>query len=177
MDYICGYAQFDKNLKNEKFLNVRLNNTIFHNTNIFTITKFIDDEFVNFLNGKYCYKCYLDLNLCKCFKSNDELTDDALDIGLNDDYNPKNSIKFFEYDINKTKGTHIQGKPKIDDKNNIITKSHFNNQINNKNNNNMLNEENSRKNNLFNSKQKFESMRIYNNNDQEKGKFKLRLNN
>ena len=171
LDYICGYAQFDKNFKNEKFLNVRLNNTIFHNTNIFTITKFINDEFANFLNGKYCYKCYLDLNLCKCFKSNDELTDDALDIGLNDDYNPKNSIKFFEYDINKTKGTHIQGKPKIDDKNNIITKSHFNNQINNnnKNNNNMLlNEGNSKKNNLFNSKKKFETLRYYNNNDQEK---------
>ena len=89
-EYVCGFSKFDKNLTNEKFLNVRLNNTTFHNTNIFTITKLIDKEFENFVNGKYCYKCYLEPNLCKCFKTNEELTDEALDIGINDDYNPKN---------------------------------------------------------------------------------------
>jgi hypothetical protein len=152
LNYMHGFSKFDKKLNNEKFLNVRLNNSIFQNTNIFTITKFIDTEFDNLINGKYCYKCYLDLDVCKCFKSNDELTDEALDIGLNDDYNPKNSIKYFEYDINKSRGTLIKGKPKIDNKDNIITKSHFsqNNELrsknNNSNNNSLMNSLNSRRN-------------------------------
>ena len=172
-EYICQFSKFDKKLKNEKFLNVRLNNTIFHNTNIFTITKFIDDEFDNFVNGKYCYKCYLDLKSCKCFKSNDELTDEALDIGLNDDYNPKNSIKFFEYDNNKTRGALIEGKPKIDNKDNIITKNHFNNQLKES----KLNDRNKKKNNLINSKKRFECLRYYDKQEDEKDKIKLRDNN
>ena len=173
LEYVCQFSKFDKKLKNEKFLNVRLNNTIFHNTNIFTITKFIDNEFDNFVNGKYCYKCYLDLKSCKCFKSNDELTDEALDIGLNDDYNPKNSIKFFEYDNNKTRGALIEGKPKIDNKDNIITKNHFTNQLKQS----KLNDGNKKKNNLMNSKKRFECLRYYDEKEQEKDKIKLRDNN
>ena len=166
LNYIHGFSKFDKKLNNEKFLNVRLNNSIFQNTNIFTITKFIDTEFDNLINGKYCYKCYLDLDVCKCFKSNDELTDEALDIGLNDDYNPKNSIKYFEYDNNKSRGTLIKGKPKIDNKDNIITRSHFNqsNELrsknNNSNNNSLMNSLNSKKN--------VEFLRYYNINNKNK---------
>lgn len=160
LNYIHGFSIFDKKLKNEKFLNVRLNNSIFQNTNIFTITKFIDTEFDNLINGKYCYKCYLDLDACKCFKSNEELTDEALDIGLNDDYNPKNSIKYFEYDNNKSRGTLIKGKPKIDNKDNIITKSYFNqsNELKSKNNN-------SNNNSLMNSKRNVEYLRYYDKNN------------
>ena len=171
-EYIYQFSKFDKRLKNEKFLNVRLNNTIFHNTNIFTITKFIDNEFDNFINGKYCYKCYLDLNLCKCFKSNEELTDEALDIGLNDDYNPKNSIKFFEYDNNKKRGALIEGKPKIDNKDNIITKNHFTNQLKNS----KLNPGNNSKNNLFHSKKNVEFLRYYDEKKQNKDKINISNN-
>ena len=126
--------------------------------NIFTITKFIDNEFENFVKGKYCYKCYLDLNLCKCFKSNDELTDDALDIGLNDDYNPKNSIKFFEYDINKTKGE--------DD---IITKKKLiKNDIRKR--ELLFIDGNKQKNDLLNSRKKFDALKV------KKDKEKLKEN-
>ena len=131
LDYIFGFSAFDKNLTNEKFLNIRLNNTKFYNTNIYTITKFIDDEFENFVKGKYCFKCYLDLNICKCSK--EDLTDESLDIEINDDYNPKNSIKFFEYNINKDNGTIIKVKPKIEQNREIITKNKLiNNDINKK---------------------------------------------
>ena len=71
---------------------------------------------------------------------------------MNDDYNPKNSIKYFEYDINKSRGTLIKGKPKIDNKDSIITKSHFsqNNELrsknNNSNNNSLMNSLNSKRN-------------------------------
>ena len=175
-DYLCGFSKFDKNLKNEKFLSVRLNNTIFRNTNIFTITKFIDNEFDNFVNGKYCYKCYLDVNLCKCFKSNEELTDEALDLGINDDYNPKNSIKFFEYDDNKARGTGtlIQRKPKIDNNDEIITKNKFNNEQKQ----NEIKEENKKKNPLFVPKKKYEYLRYYKKKDekeQNKGKETMKL--
>ena len=170
LNYIHGFSRFDKKLNNEKFLNVRLNNSIFQNTNIFTITRFIDTEFDNLINGKYCYKCYLDLDVCKCFKSNDELTDEALDIGLNDDYNPKNSIKYFEYDNNKSRGTLIKGKPKIDNKDNVITKSHFsqNNELKSKNNNSLINSLNSnRKNPDF--------LRYYDINNKNKNKNTIQL--
>ena len=171
-DYVYHFSKFDKKLNNEKFVNVRLNNTIFNNTNIFTITKFIDNEFDNFVNGKYCYKCYLDLKSCKCFKSNDELTDEALDIGLNDDYNPKNSIKFFEYDNDKkTRGALIKGKPKIDNKDNIITKNHFNN---NNIKNNKLNEGKNKKNKSLNPRGGVEFLRYYDNKEEEKEE-KIRL--
>ena len=169
LDYIIGFSKFDKKLKNDKFLNVRLNNTIFHNTNIFAITRFIDDEFDNFLNGKYCYKCYLDTNMCKCFKSNDEYTDEALDLGLNDNYNPKNSIKYFEYDNTKTRGTLIQGKPKIDEKDKIISKVNFNNG-----NKIDLLDESRKQNILLNSRSKNYDMLRYFNNDKKDEKIKLR---
>ena len=173
LNYIIGFSKFDKKLNNEKFLSVRLNNTTFHNTNIFTITKFIDDEFDNFLCGKYCYKCYLDSKTCKCFKSNDESTDEALDLGLNDNYNPKNSIKFFEYDNNKTRGTLIQGKPKIDDKDKIITRHNFNNKESKKN----LIEESKKSNSPFKSKKKYDVLRYYDiDKDQNNNKIQLRKN-
>ena len=160
-DYICGFSVFDKKLKNEKFLNVRLNNTKFYNTNIFTITKFIDDEFDNFVKGKYCYKCYLDLNICKCSK--EELTDD-FEIGIDDDYNPKNSIKFFEYNKNGDKGTLITSKPKIDQDSDIITKNKLINS--NIKINELIPKGNNQKNILLNSRKKFDALQVKN--DKEK---------
>ena len=160
-DYICGFSVFDKKLKNEKFLNVRLNNTKFYNTNIFTMTKFIDDEFENFVKGKYCYKCYLDLNICKCSK--EELTDD-FEIGIDDDYNPKNSIKFFEYNKNRDKGTLITSKPKIDQDSDIITKNKLINS--NIKINELIPKGNNQKNILLNSRKKFDALQVKN--DKEK---------
>jgi len=155
LDYIYGFSSFDKKLKNEKFLNIRLNNTKFNNTNIFTITRFIDNEFENFVKGKYCYKCYLDLNICKCGK--EDLEDNSLDIGINDDYNPKNSIKFFEYNKEKDKNNIIEGKPKINQSSQIITKNKLiKNDIKGK----ELIDVSSQKNILMNSRKKFESLRI-----------------
>ena len=160
-DYICGFSVFDKKLKNEKFLNVRLNNTKFYNTNIYTMTKFIDDEFENFVKGKYCYKCYLDLNICKCSK--EELTDD-FEIGIDDDYNPKNSIKFFEYNKNGDKGTLITSKPKIDQDSDIITKNKLINS--NIKINELIPKGNNQKNILLNSRKKFDALQVKN--DKEK---------
>ena len=158
LDYIFGFSAFDKNLTNEKFLNIRLNNTKFYNTNIYTITKFIDDEFENFVKGKYCFKCYLDLNICKCSK--EDLTDESLDIEINDDYNPKNSIKFFEYNINKDNGTIIKVKPKIEQNREIITKNKLiNNDINKK---ELISNENKIKNSLLNSRKNFEALKVKN---------------
>ena len=154
LDYIHGFSSFDKNLKNENFLNTRLHNTKFNNTNIYTITKFIDNEFENFVKGKYCYKCYLDLKECKCLK---EDQDESLDIGINDDYNPKNSIKFFEYDKEKEKSIIIEGKPKTDESMEIITEDKL---IKKDIKMRDLMNENKQKNILLNSRKNFEAMRV-----------------
>ena len=169
LDYIYGFSAFDKNLKNEKFLNVRLNNTKFYNSNIFTITKFIDNEFDNFVKGKYCYKCYLDLNACKCSK--EEFTDESLDIGINDDYNPKNSIKFFEYNKNKD-GTIISRKPKTKENEDIIT----NNKLikSNIKKNDLISNENKLKNVLLNSRKNFEALKVKNQKEKLKENILLR---
>ena len=154
LDYIYGFCVFDKKLKNEKFLNVKLNNTKFYNTNIYTMTKFIDDEFENFVKGKYCYKCYLDINICKCSK--EEIIDD-FEIGIDDDYNPKNSIKFFEYNKNGDRGTLIQSKPKTNEDDDIITKNKLiNNNIKKK---ELISKEKNQKNILLNSRKKFDALK------------------
>ena len=155
LNYIYGFSAFDKKLKNEKFLNVRLINTKFNDTNIFTITKFIDNEFENFVKGKYCYKCYLDLNICKCSKEDD----DILEIDIKDDYNPKNSIKFFEYD--KNKGAIIRGKPKTTENDDIITKNDLINSNVKK--RLILNDDAKKKNILINSRKNFEALKIHKN--------------
>ena len=167
LDYIFGFSSFDKNLKNEKFLSVRLNNTNFNNTNIFTITRFIDEEFDNFVKGKYCYKCYLDLNKCKCSK--EELNDEMLDLGINDDYNPKNSIKFFEYNKNKESDNFIQGKPKTKGEDDIITKKKLiKNDIRKR--ELLFIDGNKQKNDLLNSRKKFDALKV------KKDKEKLKEN-
>ena len=158
LDYIYGFSSFDKNLKNEKFLNVRLNNTKFYNTNIFTITKFIDDAFDNFVKGKYCYKCYFDLDSCRCSK--EDLTDDSLDIGINDDYNPKNSIKFFEYNKTNERGNIINAKPKTNQNEGLITQSKLIN--NNIKKNELIPNENKQRNILLNSRKHFEALKVKN---------------
>ena len=167
LDYIFGFSSFDKNLKNEKFLSVRLNNTNFNNTNIFTITRFIDEEFDNFVKGKYCYKCHLDLNKCKCSK--EELNDEMLDLGINDDYNPKNSIKFFEYNKNKESDNFIQGKPKTKGEDDIITKKKLiKNDIRKR--ELLFIDGNKQKNDLLNSRKKFDALKV------KKDKEKLKEN-
>ena len=170
MDYIYGFSAFDKNLKNERFLNVRLNNTKFNNTNIYTITKFIDDEFENFVKGKYCYKCYLDHEVCKCSK--EKLSDDSLDIGINDDYNPKNSIKFFEYNKDKEKGAIIKSKPKTNKYEDIITENKLINSNSKK--NDLMSNENRQRNILLNSRKNFEALKVKNDKERLKENILLR---
>ena len=110
------------------------------------------------MKGKYCFKCYLDLNICKCSK--EDLTDESLDIEINDDYNPKNSIKFFEYNINKDNGTIIKVKPKIEQNREIITKNKLiNNDIIKK---ELISNENKIKNSLLNSRKNFEALKVKN---------------
>ena len=117
INYICSFSKYDKHLSNPTFIKTRLNNTKLLNTNIFNITKFIDDEYNNLINGKYCLKCYLDLNKCICNKSKIEeetsfLEDDELDIDFGNDYlNRKNS----EYNSIKCKGITINRKPKAEE--------------------------------------------------------------
>ena len=117
INYICNFSKYDKHLSNTTFVEVRLKNSKLMNTNIFNITKFIDDEYNNLINGKYCFKCYLDLNKCICNKKNEDeyyLDEDDIDIDIDfeiDYYNKNKS----EYERTKCKGTIINRKPKTEE--------------------------------------------------------------
>ena len=113
INYICSFSKYDKHLSNSIFIEARLKNSKLLNTNIFNITRFIDDEYNNLINGKYCLKCYLDKNKCICNKKNEEEyyydDEDGIDIDFDIDYYNKNK---FEYNRTKCKGTTINRKPK-----------------------------------------------------------------
>jgi hypothetical protein len=115
INYICSFSKYDKHLSNPDFIEKRLKNSKIINTNIFNITRFIDDEYNNLINGKYCFKCFLDLNKCICNKKVKEdyyYDENDLDLDFDIDYNSKNKI---EYDSTKCKGTIINRKPRAEE--------------------------------------------------------------
>ena len=115
INYICSFSKYDKHLSNPTFIEKRLKNSKLISTNIFNITKFIDDEYNNLINGKYCINCYLDLNKCLCNKKikEDYYYDEYdLDIDFDTEYNSKNKI---EYDSTKCKETIINRKPRTEE--------------------------------------------------------------
>ena len=115
INYICSFSKYDKHLSNPTFIEKRLKNSKLISTNIFNITRFIDDEYNNLINGKYCINCYLDLNKCLCNKKikEDYYYDEYdLDIDFDTEYNSKNKI---EYDSTKCKETIINRKPRTEE--------------------------------------------------------------
>jgi hypothetical protein len=116
INYISSFSKYDKHLSNSDLIQTRLKNSKLINTNIFTITRFIDDEYNNLINGKYCFKCYLDINKCICKKkAEDEFyydNEDEIDIDFDTDYYNKNKI---EYDSTKCKGVTVKRKPKSEE--------------------------------------------------------------
>ena len=169
--YLNDFSSFDKNLSNELFIINRLKNSYLTNTNIFSITKFIDNEYENLIEGKYCMKCYQSENICDCLqkKTIEDEEDYTIDLEMNDDDASKCIVNHFEYDSTKVKGILIKRKPKIEEnyedpitnlinkrkyfttnnskenekkKSNFIFKSNFNN-----NSNNLINSQNENNNN------------------------------
>ena len=110
------FSKYDKRLSNPAFIQTRLKNSKLINTNIFNITRFIDDEYNNLINGKYCIKCYLDLKKCICNKKKDDDyyydDEDGLDIDFDIDNYNKNK---FEYDSTKCKDVTVKRRPKAEE--------------------------------------------------------------
>ena len=114
--YLNDFSLFDKNLSNEQFITIRLKNSNLTNTNIFSITKFIDNEYENLIEGKYCMKCYQNENICDCLQKKTEDEEDyTIDLEMNDDDASKCIVNHFEYDSTKVKGILIKRKPKIEE--------------------------------------------------------------
>ena len=152
--FLCDFSDFDKNLNNEEFITERLGKTKLNDTNIFTLIKFIDDEYENLVNGEYCLKCFNNINICKCFKyknideiEKDDINDqencmeedfEIFDRELNDDesFNSKRKINCFNYNTNNDNIVNLLIKTKSNlNKNNykklmdiIIPNEEFNNQ-------------------------------------------------
>ena len=122
INYINDFTKYDKHLSNSNFIQTRLKNTKLIHTNIFSITKFIDDEYSYLIYGKYCAKCFLDKNKCSCetnnYKDNNNNEyyysdmDNILDIEFDPYYFNKNKE---EYDSTKWKDISIKRKPKIEE--------------------------------------------------------------
>jgi hypothetical protein len=147
INYLNDFSLFDKNISNIQFISNRLKNSNLTNTNIFSITKFIDDEYNNLVNGNYCIKCYQNEKNCECLqkKTFEEEEDYTIDLEMNDDDASKCIVNHFEYDSTKVKGILIQRKPKIEENyedpiTNLINKRKYvttnNSKENNKENNN-----------------------------------------
>ena len=116
INYICSFSKYDKQLSNSIFIETRLKNSKLISTNIFNITRFIDDEYNNLINGKYCHKCFLDINKCICNKKKEDEyyydEGDGIDIDFDIDYYNKSK---FGYDSTKCKGITINRRPKAEE--------------------------------------------------------------
>lgn len=117
IDYLISFSKYDKKLSNETFITERLKLSKITNTNIFSMVKFLDEEYNNLINGKYCNKCYLTTESCHCTKkSTDVDEDEGFDVDMpNDEFTAKSLINHFEYDSTKVKGVLIKRKPKIEE--------------------------------------------------------------
>ena len=120
INFLNDFSKYDKHLSNSAFIETRLKNTKLTNTNIFTIIKFLDDEYANLIYGKYCFKCFLDLNKCSCeknkLKKDEEYyysdIDNIIDIEFDPYYFNKHQN---EYDSTKWKDISIKRKPKTEE--------------------------------------------------------------
>ena len=120
INFLNDFSKYDKHLSNSIFIETRLKNTKLIRTNIFTIIKFLDDEYTNLIYGKYCFKCFLDNNKCLCEinkdKKDDEFyfseIDNIMDIEFDPFYFTKHEN---EYDSTKWKDISIKRKPKAEE--------------------------------------------------------------
>ena len=120
INFFNDFSKYDKHLSNSAFIETRLKNTKLTNTNIFTITKFLDDEYANLIYGKYCFKCFLDLNKCSCeknkFKKDEEYYYSDLDNIIDIEFDPYYFNKHQnEYDSTKWKDISLKRKPKTEE--------------------------------------------------------------
>ena len=116
IDYLCLFSKYDKKLSNEHFIRERLKHSNLINTNIFSLTKFLDDEYDNLVNGKYCLKCYQKKENCHCTKKSTDDDDDYIDMDFpSDEFSSKAIVNHFEYDSTKCKGILIKRKPKMEE--------------------------------------------------------------
>ena len=129
INFMTDFSEFDKNINNETFIIERLKRINLNDTNIFTLVKLIDNEFNNLVKGKYCLKCFNDIDICGCNKennikeiknnSNDDVSksldksEDNLNFeDLSDDADNKRQIHFFDYNIDDNVDNNILIKTK-----------------------------------------------------------------
>ena len=114
INFLTSYSKYYKNISNENFIKERLKYTNLINTNIFTLIKFIDNEYENYVNEKYCYKCFITKDSCQCSKKsteNDEMNSDF-------DTNKEEVIQQFEkvnYIETSVKNKILNRKPRLEE--------------------------------------------------------------
>ena len=114
INFLTDFSEFDKNLNNEAFIIERLKKTKLNNPNIFSLVKFLDNEYNKLIKGLYCFKCYNEIEQCNCSKeknifesknsiSNDmDKSSDKFEENLNfddlsEDSDKRRKVNFFDY--------------------------------------------------------------------------------
>ena len=92
VEFLDDFSKFDKKTSNKAFIKDKINKTIFHNTNIFTLIKLIDKE-TKLKNGIYCVNCYQKENICSC--ANKKFNNNIINGTENDD-----EEEIFYFDLN-----------------------------------------------------------------------------
>ena len=132
------FSKSDKKISNKEFINDKINKTKFHNTNIFTLVKFIDIEYDKLNNSIYCQKCYQLQKTCFCTNKKSIINyysnisgEDILERDLNEDIALKSGnikINYFidgddedkikRSSIKENEIIYIKKKPKTNNKDN-----------------------------------------------------------
>ena len=137
INFLTDFSEFDKNLNNEAFIIERLKKTKLNNPNIFSLVKFLDNEYNKLIKGLYCFKCYNEIEQCNCSKeknifesknsiSNDmDKSSDKFEENLNfddlsEDSDKRRKVNFFDYnkDDKMDNNILIKTKTKNNDENN-----------------------------------------------------------
>jgi hypothetical protein len=133
IQFLDDFSNFEKKMSNKTLITEKIDKTIFHNANIFTLVKLIDNEYDKLSKNNYCEKCDQIEKYCNCTKKksvsnyiSDESDIETYDLDLNGDTEAKSGkivVNYFidERDLNKNNTNKnnqiicIRKKPKIDD--------------------------------------------------------------
>ena len=129
IQFLDDFSYFDKRISIKEFITDKINNTIFYNTNIFTLIKFIDNEYDKLDKGIYCENCYKIEKDCICsnknkynsnYYSNGSSDDNLFDLDLNGDSESKSNITINYFIDENDRNSIVKDNKNLNKNNDII---------------------------------------------------------
>ena len=122
VQFLDDFIISDIKLYKKNFISDKINKKVFYNTNIFTLIKFLDDEFNKLDRGIYCQNCFQLEKDCNC--SNKKFINNFFSNGSDEDN--------FDFDLNadtESKNGRITVNYFIDEREKEDIDDNFNNEI------------------------------------------------